>query len=60
MALKELPKGVIPVLVERNGVFTPYFSTDFKLKEGDGLVVLGDPTKFTGIRELCSAGGGPA
>ena len=56
MALKELPKGVIPVLVERNGVFTPYFSTDFKLKEGDGLVVLGDPTKFTKIRELCSAG----
>jgi len=56
MALKELPKGVIPVLVERNEVFTPYFSTDFKLKEGDGLVVLGDPTKFTKIRELCSAG----
>lgn len=57
MALRELPKGVIPVLVERKGVFTPYFSMDFKLEEGDGLVVLGDPTKFAEIRKICSAGG---
>ncbi len=56
LRLRDLPRGIVPILVERNGVFSPYFSMDFVLKDGDGLVILGDPKKFPEIKELCSGG----
>ena len=55
--LSELPGDVTPVLVEREGKFTPYFSKDFQLRAGDGLVVIGDPSRFPTLSEMCSGEG---
>ncbi len=51
--LGQLPEGVTPILVERGGSFTPYFSKDFRLRAGDGLVVIGDPRIFQELRDMC-------
>ncbi len=55
MKISDLPKGLVPVMIERDGSFTSYFSTSTTLKVGDGLVVLGDPKKFSELRRLCES-----
>ena len=55
--LGDLPRDVTPVLVERDGRFTPYFSGDFTLRAGDGLVVIGDPGRFASLSDMCRGEG---
>ncbi|MGC9210432.1 MAG: potassium channel family protein [Acidilobus sp.] len=58
LAISSLPKGVTPILVEREGRFTPYFTPDMKLRAGDYIVVIGDPSSFKELEEMCGGGEG--
>ncbi|MGC9071325.1 MAG: potassium channel family protein [Acidilobus sp.] len=51
--ISSLPDGLTPILVEREGAFTPYFTPQMKLKARDGLVVIGDPAKFKELQKMC-------
>ncbi len=50
--LGDLPEGVIPIAILREGRLDPYFSKETEVKAGETLFVLGDPSKFRGISSL--------
>ncbi|NON62662.1 TrkA family potassium uptake protein [Acidianus sp. RZ1] len=50
--INELPKDIVPLIIIRGNQLDPYFSRDAELKEGEQLVVLGNPNLFKKIREL--------
>ncbi len=52
--LKDLPDGVIPIAIMRNGKLDPYFQRDSEVKEGEVLFVLGDPSKFRDVNRVVS------
>lgn len=54
LKISDIPTGLVPVLIERNGSFTPYFPRDYSLQPNDGLVILGDPSKFDSLKKMCS------
>ncbi|MGC9183143.1 potassium channel family protein [Caldisphaera sp.] len=54
MKISDIPSGLVPILIEKNNSFTPYFSRDFILEAEDSLVILGDPSKFNMLKKLCS------
>ncbi|TRM77091.1 potassium transporter TrkA [Sulfolobus sp. B1] len=50
--LKDLPNGVIPIAILKDGNLDPYFEKDTEVKEGEVLFVLGDPSKFKEVNKL--------
>ncbi|AWR96724.1 potassium transporter TrkA [Acidianus sulfidivorans JP7] len=51
--ISDLPEGVIPlIVVKENGKLDPFFEKDYKLKEGEKIIILGDPKVFEKIKEM--------
>ncbi|MGC9104981.1 MAG: potassium channel family protein [Thermoprotei archaeon] len=52
--LSQLPEGVIPIAIVRGKELDPYFSRETAVKPGEGLFVLGDPSKFKEVEKMLS------
>ncbi|AFZ70358.1 K+ transport system, NAD-binding component [Caldisphaera lagunensis DSM 15908] len=53
--ISEIPTKLLPILIQKQNNFTPYFTRDTKLDAGDGLVILGDPSEFHILKEMCTS-----
>ncbi len=53
--ISDIPNELLPILIQKGSNFTPYFSKDTKLEAGDGFVILGDPSKFDILKEMCTS-----
>lgn len=47
-----LPQGVVPLAIVREGSLDPFFSKDTTLKVGESLVVIGNPSLFRKVKEM--------
>ncbi|ARM75209.1 potassium channel family protein [Acidianus manzaensis] len=51
--ISDLPEGTIPlIIVKHDGKLDPFFEKNYQLKEGEKIIILGDPKIFDKIKEM--------